>query len=181
MKKIVIVVSGPPGAGSTTIAKMLAKKLKIKFFSPGLIQKRLIRGKNQTRAAFETWKMKLVRTKGFHENMDKMQINIAKEGNIVICGKLSIHFLKKIANYRIWLDVSLNERARRAASRDRISFKEAKELIAKRQRTERKEFKRIYGFDYLKQKEDADLVLDSTGLSPEQTTEKIIKLIKRKI
>jgi cytidylate kinase len=179
MKKIVIAVSGPPGAGSTTISKLLARRLQLKYFSPGLVQKKLAREKNQTKAAVKTWKMKLVRTKEFHKNLDKMQIDVARKGNVVICGKLSFHFLKDLADYKIWLDVPLRERAKRAAGRDKIPVEESERLIAGRQRTERKEFKRIYGFDYLKQKLDADLILDSTGLTPKQTVGKIIQFIKK--
>jgi len=179
MKKIVITVSGPPGAGSSTISKLLAKRFKLKYFSPGMVQKKLAREKNQTKAAVKTWEMKLVKTKKYHHDLDKMQIDVAKKGNVVICGKLSIHFLKDLADHKIWLNVPLEERAKRAVGRDGIPFEEAKRLLAERQKTERKEFKRIYGFDYLKQKLDADFVIDSTGMTPEQTTNKIIEFIER--
>ena len=55
---------------------------------------------------------------------------------------------------------------------------EAKKEIEERENIERAEWKRIYGFDYFYQKEIADLVLDSSGLTLEQTVDKILEFVK---
>ncbi len=178
-KGMVIAVSGPPSAGSSTIAMGLAKKLKLKFFAPGLIEKKHGKSYKQSEAALKGWQTRTVKSKKFHQNLDKLQIEIAKKGGVVICGKLSIHFLKGIADFTIWLDVPLKVRAKRAVERDKIPLKEAMAKISERERIERKEWKRIYGFDYFDQKKQADIVFDSSGLAPEQTVNKIFKLIQK--
>jgi len=179
-KKTVIVVAGPPGAGSTSVAKELAKRLNLRYFILGKIHKKISKSKEESEAALIAWKTKKGRSKKFHEELDKLQIKEAKKGNVVICGKLSIHFLKDLADFKIWLDVPLRIRAKRAAERDRTTISKAMKEIRERQQIERKEWKHIYGFDYFYQKRIADLVFDSSNLTLKQTVNKILKFIKSK-
>ena len=90
-----------------------------------------------------------------------------------------LNFVPK-ADLKVWLDVPLEVRAKRSAGRDGIPYKEALEAVGQREQTERKEWKRIYGFDYFEQKNQADLVLDSSGLTVEQTVKKILEFLKKK-
>ncbi|MEM5798299.1 MAG: cytidylate kinase family protein [Candidatus Aenigmatarchaeota archaeon] len=173
-RRPVIAISGPPGAGSTTLANEVAKQLGLKTFSPGFIQKGLVAGKNQSEASIKAWQTRRCKSKTFHKHLDKEQIELAKRGGIVICGKLSVHFLKDIADLTVWLDVPLSVRARRTAKRDGISYAKAYESIKRRQEIERAEWQRMYGFDYFKQKYEADLVLDTSGMTARQAAKKII-------
>ena len=59
MKKLVVVISSPPGSGGTTIAKKLAKKLRMKCFSIGMFYKKLSKEKNQSKAASELGKVEI--------------------------------------------------------------------------------------------------------------------------
>lgn len=104
---------------------------------------------------------------------------MAKRGNVVICGKLSIHFLKKYADFAVWLDVSRKERARRTAGRDSISYEEALRNISEREEIDRKNFLRIYGFDYTKQKDKADLIIDTSKMSVQQAVSAILQSLYR--
>jgi cytidylate kinase len=180
LKKRVVVISGPPGSGSTSVAKEVAKRLGFKYFVPGKLHKKLGENKKESKAALESWHTKKGSSKKFHKDLDKLQIKKAKKGNIVICGKLSVHFLKELGDYKIWLDVPLKDRAKRTAKRDGINVNKAVKEIRKRQNIERKEWKRIYGFDYFYQKKIADYVIDSSELTVKQTADKIIRFIKSK-
>ena len=171
---MIIAISGKPGAGTSTIAKKLAEKLGSDYFSPGHFFKEHSEGK-ETQQALDVWKTRRGSSRSFHELIDRMQKERAKDGNVVICGKLSIHFLKDVADMKIWIDCSLDERAKRSAKRDKIGLEKAKRRIKERERIETEEWKRIYGFDRSKQKEIADLVIDSTGLTEKETLDRILK------
>lgn len=181
MGKNVIVVSGPPGAGSSTIAKVLARKLKLRYLSIGKIQKSFGISEKEGKSSLEVWRKRYGRTKEFHlKKLDEPQIKEAEKGNVVINGKLSIHFLKDMTNKKIWIDVPLEIRAERSAQRDKISVVQAVKEIKEREAIERREFKRLYSFDYFDQKKDADLVIDSSNLTVTQTASKILYFIRRK-
>ncbi len=175
---VVIAVTGLPGAGSSTIAKLLAKKLKLRYFSPGEYFKSHSRKKTQTERVLSVFQSGKGKQKLFHKRIDEMQIELAKKGNVVICGKLSIVMLKNIADYKVWLECSIEGRTRRTAKRDKIGLDLVKEKIRQREKMEMEEWKKDYGFDYRRQREMADIVVDSTKLIVEQTVDKILKFMK---
>jgi len=155
----------------------LAKKLKLKYFSPGEIFKGCSK-KKESKAALEVWE-KFGKDKKFHKKIiDGVQIKKAKEGNIVADGKLSIFILRNLATYKIWINAPLKVRAARTAKRDKIQFKEALREIRKRQKIERTSWKKMYGFDYFDQRKLADMVIDSSKLTVNQTVNKILKCMR---
>jgi cytidylate kinase len=176
-KKIVIVISGPPGVGTSSIAKEIAKRLNLRYLSPGKTYKSFL-NKKEAEAALEFWKTSFGSSKKLHERLDAYQIKEAKKGNVVICGKLSIFFLKDIADFKIWVDAPLEVRAKRTAQRDKIPFEEALKQISEREMIERSKWKDMYGFDYFEQKNEADLVLDNSKLTLKEAVDTILKFIK---
>lgn len=181
MNKITIAITGPPGAGSSTLAKRLAEKLKLEYFSPGKFFKSLSKENIETTAALEMLKSKKGTSKELHNLIDEMQLEKAKKGNIVIDGKLSIRMLRDIASVKIWIDVPIEERAKRAVERDKILYEEALKDIKEREGLEIKTFSEIYGFNYFEQKKEADIVFNNSDKTAEQAVKELVVLIKQKI
>src|SRR3989338_7680395 len=122
----VIIISGQPGCGSSTTAKLLAKKLKSKHLSVGdynkKIAKKYANHKSETHRSIKFWQTKHGSSRKFHSDSDKMAIMVAKKGNVAIDAKLGIHFLKNFSNFTVWLWAPRNVRAERYAKRDETSL-----------------------------------------------------------
>lgn len=174
-----IVVSGVPGAGSSTIAKLLAKKLRLKHFSAGDYSKKFGRGK-ETEKAITYMLSTRGSSKGFHKKVDEYTKKIARKGNVVIDAKLGIRMLKKIDNFSVWLKAPKEVRARRVAGRDNISYTEAMKKITQKEKLEKRRWHDIYGFNYFEQEKEADIVIDAGNKTPEEIAELIIKKIRTK-
>ncbi len=199
----VIVISGRPGAGSSTVAYLIAKKLHLRYFSPGKLVKSLCNGtaeklpyfnvfkatasrhgfdldkepisskSYEAGAAFDFWHSKLGGSKSFNNIIDEVQSVVALNGNVVVDGKLSIHFLKNVSDLSIWLDCSVAVRAERVIKRDKVSLSSALRLVEEREALERRTWKKLYGFDYFKQEQEADLVVNVSSLTPDGIVKKI--------
>jgi len=203
MKNIVIAISGLPGSGSSTAARLLSEKLQIDFFSPGQLFKDIATGRFKeqhysklflkicegkglvipdmkfvydSHGAIEFWSTPLGKSPSFHEAIDKLQIELSQKGNIVIDGKLSLEMIKD-ARPKIWLKAELTERAKRIAKREGMEEVKAREIVERKQTIERKEWEKIYGVDYWAQENNADIIIDTTSLTPEQVIEKILARI----
>ncbi len=170
----VVAVSGPPGAGTSTIAKKIAEKLDIKYFSPGQYMKKKAGGK-ETEAAFRGWESEELSSESFHNDIDEMQRQVARKGDVVIDGKLSVHMIKEYADLKIFLTAPIDVRAKRSSKRDEMDFEEVKTTLKKRQEEEVKNWEEMYGFNYIeKQKEDADVVIDTSDKSIEEIVKKAV-------
>ena len=183
---VVIAIAGQPGCGSTTIGRMLAEQLGIEYFSVGKWNKaqlKILEGRNtstETQDSIAMWKNEEGSSEEFHNKSDIMQKEMAARGNIVIDAKLAIHMLRGFADFSVWLKADFGIRAERYAKRDRTSIKEAEASLKEKEKLERESWKRIYGFDYFGQEDEADLVIDVADKTPEQIVEMILEEMRKR-
>lgn len=179
----VIVISGKPACGSSTTAKMLAKKLGLAFFSLGTYTKsdaaKFVKRMEETERSAKFWNYRSYNNLKAQKKYDNIQIRLAKRGNIVIEAKLGVHMLGNLADLRIWLTAPFGIRAGRVAERDDIDLREAWKVLREKETLERKNWKNIYGFDYFQQQGSADIVIDTSDKTPEQIVDLIVSKIRR--
>ena len=175
---MIITISGQPGAGSTTISKSLSKKINYKLITIGEINKQIAREQGMTIEQF--WKHLEKQPKElekFHKQLDEKQKKLAEEDNIILNGKLSAFQIPQ-ANLKILIIAELEIRAQRTMQRDGGLIEQARKKITQREQMERKDWEKIYGFDYIADKEYYNMIIDASELTPEQITKAIIQQMK---
>lgn len=184
-KKIVLCISGMAGCGKSTVAKKIAKKYKLRYFSGGDALKALVlEASNRSRdkgwwESEEGMKFLKKRTQdsSFDRKVDDKLLECAKQGNVVLDSWTMPWLLK--TGFKIWLEASSEERARRIAKRDRISIKEALMALRKKDAKTKIIYKKLYGFDLGEDFSPFDLILDVNQLSPEEVFQTLSLVIDR--
>ncbi len=178
---MIITISGMPGSGKTTVAKLLAKKLRMKFYSIGDLRGRMAMERGLTLEQLNEIGMKEAWT---DTEADEYQKKLAeKENDFVIESRLGFHFIPQ--SLKIFLDVDTMTGAKRIFNdqrpdeRKKDTLSEALEAIRKRTESDRKRYKKYYGINDFTDKSHYDVVIDTTRLAPKQVVEKILEMIKK--
>ncbi|HMA06078.1 MAG TPA: AAA family ATPase [Methanomicrobiales archaeon] len=136
-----ITVSGPPGSGTTTLARFIAEKHKFELISAGELFRDLATEKGLSVAEFG----ELAETDiTIDALIDVRQKETAKtRDNIVVEGRLSGWMVEE-ADLRIWLNAPIACRAKRIATRDGMDEYTARELTLQREESERRRYRNYY-------------------------------------
>lgn len=173
---VTITISGSPGSGKTTVARLLAKKLGLKYFYSGEIFREMAEKHNMSLEEFGKYCEE-------HEEIDKQlddhQIEILKTGDIIVEGRIAgwIAQRNNIPAVKIMLDADLETRAGRIVNREKGDVEKRKKEILIREKSEAKRYKNYYSID-IKDNSIYDIVIDSANKTPEEIAGIIIKKIK---
>jgi predicted cytidylate kinase len=178
MEKKVVTISGLPGSGTTTVAKMLAERTNLKYINVGMIFRELAEKNKMSLEFFEKY---CEEHPEIDIELDKKQEEMMKKGNVIMEGRLSgwIAHLKKIPAFKVWLDCDEKERIRRVIEREGGDFFEKKTETKKRIESEKRRYRKFYGID-IEDKSIYDLIIDTTNMPPEEIVEKILDALKDK-
>ena len=177
---MIISLSGTPGSGKSTVAKLLAKKLGFDHYSMGDLRRKMAEERGMTLEQLNRLGEKEAFT---DKEVDDYQIKLGKEkDNFVIDGRLSFHFIPH--SIKVFLDVDLTEGARRVMDSNRgeesfTDLNKAVEGLKTRIASDKKRYLKYYDIDFF-DKKHYDLVIDSTKISPQQVAEKIAEYIKKR-
>ncbi len=168
----VITISGLPGSGTTTAARLVAAATGLNHVNTGAIFRQMANERGVTLNEFG----KLANEDpSIDRELDSRQIDICRGGGILLEGRLAGYMLKDagVKCLAVWLVAPVDERVRRVSGRDSLPFAEARRLSVEREEDERRRFVEFYGFD-LGKTEVYDLVLDSSQLRPPAIREAIV-------
>ena len=159
-----LIISGLPAVGKTTVARAVAEKFNLKLYSGGDVLKEMAVAKGYTMSGSGWWDTEqglnfLAERKtdpSFDKEVDGRLVEAAEQGGAVITS-YTLPWLTNNA-VKLWLKGSRENRAKRMGGRDNIVYKQALEIVSKRDEENKKLYSDLYTikigedlsvFDYL--------------------------------
>ncbi|MDR2618699.1 MAG: cytidylate kinase family protein [Treponema sp.] len=175
LKNIRIAVSGKSGCGNTTVSRLVADALELRFIN--FTFRSLSREKNMDLKEI----LELAAKDDFWDKeVDTRQVELAREdGGCVLGSRLAIWMLPE-ADLKVYLTARPETRAKRIQNREGGSIEKIAAFTADRDRQDRERYLRIYGID----NDDfafADIIIDTNDLSPFQISSAIIERLREKL
>jgi cytidylate kinase len=173
-KKLVVCISGMAGTGKSTLAKKLAKKYHLSYYSGGDALKALAAEAGYDASSHGWWESpeglrfleKREKDLKFDKAVDNKLVEYAKQGNVLLDSWTMPWLLK--TGFKIWLAASVEKRAERIARRDRFTVKEALEVLKEKEARTKNIYKTLYGFELGEDFEPFNLVLDTDNLNADE-------------
>lgn len=173
-RDMIITITGRPCSGKSTVAKVLVERYGFTRIGVGDIFKEEAQKKGMTIEEFTELRLK---DQSFDLFIDKEIERIGKERtdeNIIFDSRMAWHFVPN--SFKVFVDLDEDEMANRLINREGIGkykdFKTAKKAVLKRQNSDNKIYKKIYGVDCTDLK-NYDYVVESLDKTPEQIADEI--------
>ena len=163
------------GCGKSTVAKKLAEKYGLKYYSGGEALKALAiesgykpveRGWWESKEGLE-FLQRRSRDSRFDRQIDEKLVEAARLGDVVL-DSWTMPWLLKEDGFKIWLECPEKVRAERLATRNGISFQAALKALRDKEERTKRIYKRLYGFNLGEDFSPFDLILDASDLSADE-------------
>ena len=174
-----ITIGGLAGSGTSTVAKILSRKLKIKHIDAGNIWDEVASEKKTDVSGLS----KIAELDdSIDKELDKRMVNYAKNReNMILEGRLigALCYKENIDAFKIWLDASFKTRIERVNRREKKDINKVQNETKRRDQSDIERYSKYYHIDIL-DKSFYDLVISSEKLSPEEISELILNKINSK-
>lgn len=167
-----ITISGLPGSGKTTVAKLLEKRLGLRYVYSGEIFRKLAQ---KYKMSLERFGKYCESHQEIDEELDRYQLNILRKGNVIVEGRISgwLAYQNHIPAIKILLEADINIRAGRIVKREQGDITMRKKEILNREKSEAIRYKKYYGID-IRDTSIYDVIINAGDKTPEEIMECII-------
>lgn len=172
-----ITINGIPGSGKSTVAKHIAKKLKLKYYAPGKMRREIAKERGMTIAELN----KLGEKERWTDiAIDNFQKKLAKKDNFIADGRLSWHFIPN--SIKVFLTVKPEIGARRIfrEKRKEERYKNVKEemrALKERYRSDIKRYRKYYGIKNVYNLKNYDIIIDTSDMSMGQMKKAVLNAV----
>ncbi|MDR2785337.1 MAG: AAA family ATPase [Treponema sp.] len=173
-KTLRIAISGKSGCGNTTISRLVAGALGLRFIN---FTFRIL--SEEKGISFAEVLSLAAKDDSWDREVDGRQVALAREnGGCVLGSRLAIWMLEE-ADLKVYLKARPETRARRIVKREGGSLEEVASFTAERDRQDRERYLRIYNID----NDDyffADIVIDTDDMDVDAIVRLIVEAAKEK-
>jgi CMP/dCMP kinase len=181
---MIITIGGNIGAGKTTLANQLASELHYEQLYVGGIFRELA---SEKKLSIEQFISQLKEDPALEQSVDQRQATLMREkDNLIVQGRIAWYFAQSspFKVFNIFLAVDPATGAHRSGERKENAGRSADEMAAAtadREKTERERYKMLYAIEDYFDPSHYDFILDTSGLTPQETFNKVMDAIKDRV
>ncbi len=180
---MVICISGMAGTGKSTLAKKIAQKYNLNYFSGGDALKDLAKQEGYDVSIHGWWEspvgLKFLNERlgdpRFDRAVDDKLLEYAEQGNVLLDSWTMPWLLK--GGFKIWLHASFEKRAERVAERDHMTYDEALKVLEEKEAHTKAIYKALYGFVLGEDMAPFDFILDTDNLNATEVFEVLCRVM----
>lgn len=179
-----IIISSMPAAGKTELARIISTRLNVPMLGGTDVLKGMAIERGYKPGGEDWWDseegMRFLKERSTNPDFDKETDRRLKEridqGNVVVTSYPAPWIMDD--GFKVWLAASPEIRAERMATRDNKDIKEMKKVIAKRDRENKRLYKKIYNIEYGVDMRPFDIVVETDDKAAEQVADIVINEFK---
>jgi len=184
-KKIVLCVCGMTASGKSTVARRIAEKYGLRFFSGGdalktlaveMGYKPLDRGWWESAEGLRFLQQRL-EDPHFDRRIDQELLKQARNGNVVL-DSWTMPWLFK-GGYKIWVDASREIRVERLGERDALTLGKAAKVLDEKEQATKTIYAKLYGFHLGEDFSPFDLIVDTDRLNKDEVFQTVCYVLDR--
>ncbi|MBE8539758.1 (d)CMP kinase [Geoglobus acetivorans] len=168
-----ITISGPPGSGTTTVARKLSEKLGYPVISAGEVFRKLARERGMSLEEFSKY---AENNPDIDNLIDKRQREEAlRYENVVVEGRLSGWMVP--ADLKVWIYCDKEIRIQRIARREKKPVEVVRNETEVREELEKRRYLKIYGID-IEDRSLYHIMINSARFTADQIAEMILRAVE---
>ena len=182
-KNIVICISGMAGTGKSTVAKRIAKKYGLKYYSGGDTLRDLAAAEGFQSSSNGWWESseglrfldERKKNQSFDKAVDDKLLEYAAQGTVLLDSWTMPWLVRD--GFKIWLTASVEKQAARIAQRDQMTIPEALQALKEKESRTKVIYKELYGFVLGEDFSPFDLILDTDTLNAAEVFQVLCQVI----